>query len=67
MVTFTFGCGRKRRDLQMQPQGQRRYQPDYDRGVILRELPDGSMIHRYCDENVWRDAFGNVLPDQPAQ
>jgi hypothetical protein len=45
---------------------ERHYQVDYDRGAIIRELPDGRMIHRYCDENVWRDAWGNVLPDQPS-
>jgi hypothetical protein len=45
--------------------GKRFYQVDYDRGAVIRELPDGRTIHRYCDENVWRDAFGNPLPEQP--
>jgi hypothetical protein len=52
----------------MKAYGQRHYQVDYDRGAIIRELPHtGQVIHRYADENVWRDAFGNVLPDQPME
>ena len=50
----------------MDANGPRFYTPDYDRGVIIKDLPDGRMIHRYVDESVWRDAWGNVLPDQPS-
>ena len=47
--------------------GNRHYAPDYDRGVILKEVAaTGEVIHRYTDENpsLWRDRFGVVLPQQ---
>jgi hypothetical protein len=49
--------------------GQRHYQIDYDRGAIIKDLPDGSVIHRYTDKpgEPWRDAFGSVLPVQPQE
>jgi len=48
--------------------GKRHYTPDYDRGCELTELPDGSPVHRYLDENpsLWRDRFGQVLTPQPS-
>jgi hypothetical protein len=49
--------------------GNRHYQIDFDRGAIIRELPDGVAIHKYTDKpgELWRDAHGSVLPDQPQE
>jgi hypothetical protein len=52
-----------------QAYGDRRYRIDFDRGAFIRDLPDGRTIHQYQDKpgELWRDAFGNVLPDQPSK
>jgi len=51
----------------MKAYGKRHYTPNYDRGCELRETPSGEPIHRYTDESpsLWRDRFGNILPQQP--
>jgi hypothetical protein len=68
MVTFTFGI-LKKVTRNMQPQGKRHYQVDYDRGAIIEDRPDGTVVHRYVDESpsLWRDAFGNVLLGQEVE
>jgi hypothetical protein len=48
----------------MQPQGKRHYQIDYDRGALIRETADGRRLHRYADENVWRDDHGAIVEPQ---
>jgi hypothetical protein len=44
-----------------QAYGKVHYTPDYDRGVIITELPDGRIVHRYADEGHWRDHLGNPI------
>jgi hypothetical protein len=53
----------------MKAYGQRHYSPDYDRGCEIKQHPTtGEDIHRYTDEtpSLWRDRFGNILPQQPS-
>jgi hypothetical protein len=61
-----FGCGRKRKELRMTPQGKRFYSIDMDRPCHIRDVK-GELLHRYLDETVWRDAQGRVLEQQPTQ
>jgi hypothetical protein len=65
MVTFQFGI-LKKVTRHMQPQGKRHYQIDYDRPVHITDHK-GEIIHRYLDENVWRDQQGRVVQPQQTQ
>jgi hypothetical protein len=68
VVSFNFNTkAAQARRKNMNAYGKRHYQVDYDRGCELRELPTGEQIHRYPDEqpSLWRNARGEVLPQQP--
>jgi hypothetical protein len=72
VVTFTFGCGRRRRELRMSTAyGQRHYAIDLDRPVEMKHAGKNTsgdtdtIIHRYTDVpgEPWRDAHGNPLQE----